>query len=166
MATQGLSCTTCYRWLEEYEPVGEEVLPEKMAPGRPPKLTDAPAQSVRVWILSKDPRQYGFDFGLWTRKTVQLLILEELGVALRLTSVGRLLATLHIMPHNPLRRASERNPELVEQWRDGIYPRLIARAKAAVAKIFFLDEASFPSDTPLGRSYRLMGQTPVMKTSG
>jgi transposase len=34
------------------------------------------------------------------------------------------------------------------------------------AKIFFLDEAGFQSDPPLGRTYGLKGQTPVVTTSG
>lgn len=166
MASQGLCRTTCYRWLKEYDRVGEEALREKIAPGRPPKLTDEQAQLVRGWILGKDPRQYGFDFGLWTRKTVQVLILEKLGIALGLTAVGRLLATLNITPQKPLRRAYERNPDLVEQWRNIIFPKLKARANAAGAKIFFLDEAGFQSDAPLGRTYGLRGKTPVVKTSG
>lgn len=166
MASQGLCRTTCYRWLKEYDRVGEEALREKIAPGRPPKLTDEQAQWVRGWILGKDPRQYGFDFGLWTRKTVQVLILEKLGIALGLTAVGRLLATLNITPQKPLRRAYERNPDLVEQWRNIIFPKLKARANAAGAKIFFLDEAGFQSDAPLGRTYGLRGKTPVVKTSG
>jgi transposase len=34
------------------------------------------------------------------------------------------------------------------------------------AKIFFLDEAGFQSDPPLGRTYGLKGKTPVVVTSG
>jgi len=32
--------------------------------------------------------------------------------------------------------------------------------------IFFLDEGGFQSDPPLGRTYGLKGETPVVKTSG
>ena len=34
------------------------------------------------------------------------------------------------------------------------------------ARIFFLDEAGFQSDPPLGRTYGLKGKTPVVTTSG
>ena len=44
--------------------------------------------------------------------------------------------------------------------------KLKKRAKKLGAKIFFLDEAGFQSDPPLGRTYGLKGQTPVVVTSG
>src|SRR6516164_663269 len=33
--------------------------------GRPPKLTGKQARQVFRWINGRDPRQYGFVFGLW-----------------------------------------------------------------------------------------------------
>jgi len=41
------------------------------AQGPEPKLSEKQRQQVRRWILGKDPRQHGFDFGLWTRRIVQ-----------------------------------------------------------------------------------------------
>ena len=122
--------------------------------------------TVRRWILGKDPRQYGFEFGLWSRRIVQALIQERMGVELGLTAVGRLLASLDITPQKPLRRAYERDPQAVKYWLEERYPELKRRAKRLGAKIFFLDEAGFQSDPPLGRSYGLKGQTPVVVTSG
>jgi len=53
---------------------------ERIAQGRRP--TDGKqGQQVKRWILGKDPRQYGFDFGLWSRRIVQALIQERMGVA-------------------------------------------------------------------------------------
>lgn len=95
--------------------MGKEALREKIAPGRPPKLTDQQAQSFRGWNLGRGPRQYGFDLLLWTRKAVQVLILQRLGVGLGLTAARRLLATPDITPKKPLQRAYERNTELAEQ---------------------------------------------------
>ncbi len=46
------------------------------------------------WINGKDPRQYGFDFGLWTRQIVAALNVERFGIELSLASVGKLLASL------------------------------------------------------------------------
>jgi transposase len=116
--------------------------------------------------LGKDPRQYGFEFGLWTRRIVQVLIQEKMGIELGLTAVGRLLASLEITPQKPLRRAYERDPKAVEGWLKETYPKLRKRAKQAGAMIFFLDEAGFQSDPPLGRTYGLKGKTPVVVTSG
>jgi transposase len=35
--------------------------------GRPRSLTPAQERQVFRWINGKNPHQYGFDFGLWTR---------------------------------------------------------------------------------------------------
>jgi transposase len=121
---------------------------------------------VRGWINGKDPRQYGFDFGLWTRRIVGELIEEKLGVRLGVTAVGRLLAELDITPQKPLRRAYERDPVAIERWQREQFPRLRARAKRVGAKLFFLDEAGVRSDQVLGRTWGLRGQTPEIPTSG
>jgi transposase len=143
-----------------------EALVERIAQGPEPKLGEKQRQQVKRWILGKDPRQYGFDFGLWSRRIVQALIEKKMGIGLGLTAVGRLLASLDITPQKPLRRAYERDPAAVALWEKETYPKLKKRAKRLGAKIFFLDEAGFQSDPPLGRTYGLKGKTPVVTTSG
>ena len=166
MRSLGLCRTTIYRWLRDFKEEGWEALAQSIAPGPEPKMTDKQKQRVKRWILGKDPRQYGFDFGLWTRRIVQQLILEKMSIELCLTSVGKLLASLDITPQKPLRRAYERDPKAVKLWLDQTYPKLKKRAKRLGAKIFFLDEAGFQSDPPLRRTYGLKGKTPVVTTSG
>jgi transposase len=166
MDSLGLCRTSIYPWLRRCKDQGLEGLVEKVSQGPEPKLSDQQRQQVRRWILGKDPRQHGFDFGLWTRRIVQTLILEKMGVQLCLTSVGKLLASLEITPQKPLRRAYERDPMAVERWRMADYPKLRKRAKKLGAMIFFLDEAGFQSDPPLGRTYGLKGHTPVVASSG
>ena len=92
MKSLGLCRTTIYPWLRAHEAKGLAALVEKIAAGPAPKLTEKQRQQVKRWILGKDPRQYGFDFGLWSRRIVQSLIQQRMGVALGLTAVGRLLA--------------------------------------------------------------------------
>ena len=166
MDSLGLCRTSIYPWLRRYRDKGLEALAEKVSQGPEPKLSQKQRQQVRRWILGKDPRQHGFDFGLWTRRIVQTMIGEKMGVELCLTSVGKLLASLEITPQKPLRRAYERDPLAVERWRMEEYPKLRKRAKKRGAMIFFLDEAGFQSDPPLGRTYGLKGHTPVVPSSG
>ena len=166
MASMGLCRTTIYPWLEAYKENGFNALAESIAKGPEPLLNNAQRQQVKRWILGKDPRQYGFDFGLWSRRIVQQLIQEKLSVEMCLTTVGKLLASLDITPQKPLRRAYERDPIAVQHWLDHGYPQLSKRAKKEGAKIFFLDEAGFQSDPPLGKTYGLKGHTPVVQTSG
>jgi transposase len=166
MKSLGLCRTSIYPWLRKFEDEGWEALVEKIAQGPEPKLSEKQRQQVKRWILGKDPRQYGFDFGLWSRRIVQALIAEKMRIDLGLTAVGRLLASLDITPQKPLRRAYERDPEKVKDWLEKRYPKLKKRAKKLGARIFFLDEAGFQSDPRLGRTYGLKGQTPVVETSG
>jgi transposase len=162
----GLCRTTIYRWLRAAKRGGEESLQARRHPGRKPFLSPRQKLQVRRWINGKDPRQYGFDFGLWTRRIVAALIEERFGVRLGVTAIGRLLAELDITPQKPLRRAYERDPVAIERWKREEFPRLRARAKRVGAKIFFLDEAGVRSDQVLGRTWGLRGQTPEVATSG
>jgi transposase len=166
MRSLGLCRTAIYPWLRRFADRGGEGLVERIAQGPEPKLSEKQRQPVRRWVLGKDPRQYGFDFALWTRRIVQVLVKEKLGIELGLTAVGRLLASRDITPQKPLRRAYERDPKAVALWLKETYPQLKRRARRLGAKIFFLDEAGFQSDPPLSRTYGLKGQTPVGVTSG
>lgn len=162
----GLCRTSIYRWLRASKRRGEAALKSLPSPGRPCRLTDHEKKQVRRWICGKDPRQYGFDFGLWTRRIVGDLVKSRFGKTLEVTAVGRLLADLDITPQKPLRRAYERDPRAIAKWKTDEYPKLRARAKRRGADIFFLDEAGIRSDAPLQRTWGAKGKTPEVFTSG
>ena len=150
MDSMGLCRTTIYPWLRRFQDEGWEALAQKIAAGPEPKLSENQRQRVKRWIVGKDPRQYGFEFGLWTRQIVAELIAQKMGVTLCVTAVGKLLAQLDITPQKPLRRAYERDPVTVQAWVDDVYPGLRRRARKNGASIFFLDEAGFDSEPRLG----------------
>jgi len=162
----GLCRTTIYKWLQAERRGGEKALKARKHPGPAPALSAKQKLQVRRWINGKDPRQYGFDFGLWTRQIVAALIEQKFGVRLGVTAVGRLLAALDITPQKPLRRAYERDPVAIQRWTTEVFPQLRARAKRVGAQMFFLDEAGVRSDQVLGRTWGLRGQTPEVPTSG
>jgi len=162
----GLYRTSIYKWLRAHRKRGREALKSTTAKGPTPKLSESQKKQVKRWIVGKDPRQYGFDFGLWTRSIIAEMILDRFDVLLTLPSIGRLLTSLDITPQKPLRRAYERDEKEIRQWKEQKYPELRKRAKQRGAEIFFLDEVGVRSDSPLGRSYGLKGKTPVVKTSG
>src|ERR1700674_1611271 len=116
MKSYGLCRTTIYRWLRAVKRGGEKALRARKHMGPKGKLTPAQKLKVRHWINGKDPRQYGFDFGLWTRQIISALIAERFGVKLGVTAVGRLLAELDITPQKPLPRAYER----ATRWRSSV----------------------------------------------
>jgi transposase len=162
----GLCRTTIYKWLRAEKRGGEPALRARKHPGRQSALSPKQKLQVRRWINGKDPRQYGFDFGLWTRKIVSALIEQKCGVTLGVTVVGRLLYQLDITPQKPLRRAYERDPVAIARWTTEVFPHLRTRAKRRGAKIFFLDEAGVRSDQVLGRTWGIRGHTPEVPTSG
>jgi transposase len=112
----GLCRTTIYKWLEADRGGGEKALKARKHPGPEPKLSPTQKLKVRKWTNGKDPRQYGFDFGLWTRQIVADLVEEKFGIQIGGTAVGRFLTELDITPQKPLRRAYERDPVAIEQW--------------------------------------------------
>ena len=112
---------------------------------------------MRRWINGKDPRQYGFDFGLWTRKAVGDLMARKFGVRLSLASTGYLLARLGLTLQKPLQRAYERDPEAIAAWKNEVYPKLAVRAKRRGAEIYFWDESGFRADAVQGRTWGSQG---------
>jgi transposase len=166
MKSYGLCRTTIYPWLRAHKKGGEAALQSRPSTGRPPMLSDREKRQVHRWICGKDPRQYGFDFGLWTRRIVVDLVEERFDKKLSVTAVGRLLAELEITPQKPLRRAYERDPVAIAKWKEEDYPKLKARAKRFGADIFFIDEAGIRSDAALQRTWGAKGETPIVATSG
>jgi transposase len=134
--------------------------------GRPRKLTPAQEQQVFRWINGKNPRQYGFDFGLWTRQIVQVLVLERFVVRLSLASIGAMLARLGLTAQKPLQRAYQRDPQAIELWQREAYPAIAKRARKEGAEIFFWDESGFRADSVHGKTWAKRGQTPVVNRPG
>lgn len=162
----GFCRTTIYRWLRAKEEGGDVALDSTPVTGRPRTLTDREGEKVRRWISGKDPRQYGFDFGLWTRRIIAALIERRLGKRLSVTAVGRLLASLDITPQKPTKRFYERDAVSVRKWMQEEFPSIRAHAKEIGAQIFFLDETGIRSDATLGRTWAPKGETPIVKTYG
>jgi transposase len=168
IAAYGFNRTTIYKWLQlALQPgLGIRALRSSKATGRPRSLTPTQERRVFRWINGRDPRQYGLDFGLWTRNVVADLIDKKFGVRLGVSAVGELLAKLGLTPQKPLQRAYQRDPEAIERWQRETYPALARQAKAQGADIFFWDESGFRADTVHGKTWGVRGQTPVVLRPG
>ena len=168
IASYGFSRTTIYKWLTAAARpgLGVRALKARPAPGRPRRLTARQEWQVFRWINGKDPRQYGLDFGLWSRAVVADLIERKFAIRLGLTAIGALLAKLDLTPQKPLQRAYQRDPEAIERWRRETYPAIARQAKAQGGEVLFWDESGFRADTVHGRTWGLRGQTPVLARPG
>jgi len=118
------------------------------------------------WVNGKNPMQYGFDFGLWTRNLVRELVRQKFDVTLSLASIGAMLARLNLTPQKPLQRAYQRDPEAIERWQRDTYPSIAREAREQKADIFFWDESGFRADSVHGRTWAPRGETPVVERPG
>ena len=167
IASYGFCRTTIYKWLRLAKRGRRiDALASRKGTGRPPKLTARQRQQVFRWVNGKDPRQHGFDFGLWTRQVVLKMIVEKFGIKLSLASVGKLLADLGLSPQKPLTRAYERDPAAIEAWKQTTYPQLARRAKRKGGEIYFWDESGFRADAVQGRTWAVKGRTPTIEVPG
>jgi transposase len=164
----GFNRTTIYRWIQAaLRPgVGINALRSTKATGRPRRLTPRQERQVFRWVNGRDPRQYGLDFGLWTRAVVVELIQKKFKVKLGLTAVGELLAKLGLTPQKPLQRAYQRDPQAIEKWQRETYPEIARLAQEQGAEIFFWDESGFRADAVHGKTWGVRGQTPVVQRPG
>jgi transposase len=129
-------------------------------------LSPRQEQQVFRWINGRDPRQYGFDFGLWTRSVVVSLLERKFGIRLGVTAVGELLAKLGLTPQKPLQRAYQRDPEAIERWRREIFPAIARQAKTSGGDVYFWDESGFRADTVHGKTWSMRGSTPIIERPG
>ena len=168
IASYGFNRTTIYKWIQAaLRPgVGMRALRSRPATGRPRSLTSTQERQVFRWINGRDPRQYGLDFGLWTRRVVVELIAKKFGVRLGVTAGGELLAKLGLTPQKPLQRAYQRDPEAIERWQRETYPAIARQAKAQGADTLFWDESGFRADAVHGKTWGVRGQTPVVHRPG
>jgi len=168
IASYGFNRPVIYRWLRQARGRGHglRALRSRKGTGRPRRLTLKQEQQLFRWINGKDPRQHGFDFGLWTRLIVRKLIGQKFGVNLGVTAVGKLLAKLGLTPQKPLKRAYERDPAAIEAWKRDIYPSIAKRAKRIGAEIYFWDESGFRADAVQGTTWSPKGKSAIVPVPG
>lgn len=149
---------TIYVWLRKYRKNSEIGLIPGKSTGRPPSLSEKQKLQIKRMIIGNDPRQYGLDFGLWTRKIIAHLIWEKFNIKIGLTAVGRMLYELEITPQKPLKLAYQRDPAAVALWVEKTYPDIRKKAKKTKADIYFLDEAGVRSDSTIGKTWGEKGK--------
>jgi transposase len=166
MAALKLSRSTFFEWRRAYETRGLEGLKVRPLPGATPKLTDQQTSQLRGWLVGRDPRQFQFDFALWTRKIVRDLIQQKFSVEMTPQGIGKLLRRLGLSPQRPLYRAYQQDPEAVRRWKEEEFPAIRAQAREEGAEVYFGDESGVRTDHHSGTTWAPVGQTPVVEVSG
>jgi transposase len=164
--TLGFTRSCIYTWLALYRAGGWGALRARALKGRPMKIQPQQMSWLYRTITGKSPLQYRFEFALWTREIVRMLLAEEFQLKLSLSSVGRLLKQLGLSCQRPLFRAIEQDPERVRRWLEQEYPRIRRQAQRQGAEIYFGDEAGVRSDCHAGTTWGAKGRTPVVVSTG
>ncbi len=111
------------------------------------------------------PDQLKLPFALWTRKAIQQLIKEQLGLQLPVRTINHYLHRWNFTPQRPIKRAYEQNDKKVQEWLQSSYPAIDERAKLENAEIHWGDETGISNECNYGRSYAPKGKTPVIRRS-
>ncbi len=119
----GVHPVTVGKWVARFRADGDDGLSPKPTPGRPPFLTPDQAKTVLGW-LADPPTKHGFRTDLWTARRVAELIHKELKVRFHPHYLREWLAKRNYSPQKPARRARQRNPEAIDRWLKGDWPRI------------------------------------------
>lgn len=155
------------KWIKAYKIGGNESLKAK-SKGRPKGTTLLPWQAAQIVkkIRNYCPDECGLPFFLWTRDAVSKLILSMLNISLSKWTVGRYLKNWGFSSQKPIRRAVEQDPKAIENWLKSTYPSIQRKAKRQGAEILWGDEMGLRSDHQTGKTYGIIGKTPVVKRTG
>jgi len=157
---------TIFDWLARYRNGGWNALTESGRKGRPTKVSAEDMKWLYDAITMGNPMNYKLPFCLWTLNTIRTLLEKERKVKLAKSSICRLLNHLGLSPQRPLYKSYKQDPEKVKHYLAQTYPEVVIEAKQHKARIYFIDEAAFRSDSHRGTTWGKIGKTPIVKDSG
>jgi transposase len=161
----GVSEAAIYHWVKQFMCKGLASLDYHYKGGRAPKLS-LRQQKILTQLLDSGPQGCGFEEGCWNSALVQELIKLKFAVEYHVQYVSALLHKLGYSFQKAERISDYLDPQRRQQWREEIWPSLLAEARRVKGLILFGDEASFAQWGSLGYTWARVGQTPQVKTSG
>ena len=125
----GVSMKAVSNWWRTYREFGVSGLRKKSRRPRSAdkggKLKGWQSASIVRTIINKTPDQLNFGFMLWTRDAVAELIEDRFKIRISKWTVGRLLKQWGMSPQKPVKKAYQQQPEVVQNWLDKEYPRVL-----------------------------------------
>lgn len=157
---------TLFHWLALYRHGGYQSLREGKRPGRRRKVDGPVLHWLYEAITLGDPRQYQFDFCLWTLGIIRTMLKRVHGIELSKSGVSRLLGHLGLSAQVPKYKSYKQDPRKLRRYLRTIFPELVREARRTGAVIYFVDEAAVRADDHRGTTWGRVGETPVVEDSG
>jgi transposase len=165
----GVCRETVSRWWSAYTQGGFDALPHDRT-GRPQgtgrTLTDLQARQIQQRLNAHSPEDLGIPAPLWTRRAVQQLIHQELGIVMPVRTVGAYLQRWGYTAKRPRRHAQKQDPEEIRHWLEETYPAIEKRAEGEDAEIHWCDEIGVRADEHPACGYALEGEPATMAVPG
>jgi len=111
------------QWLKRGREGGVAALYRRKAAGPKPRLSQEQLQRL-PGLLARGAEAYGFRGDIWTRGRVAEVIWREFGVRYTPTHVGRLLRACGWSAQKPIRRARQRDEEVIRRWQVERWPEI------------------------------------------
>jgi transposase len=164
--TFGVSIRSVFGWLARFKEGGKDALISGKAKGSPRALTPDEEIDLIKAIHKKTPEDFKLAGLLWTREHCCAVAKKLFRKQVSLSAMGRLLRRRNMSCQKPLKRATERNKDLIEEWKKKTFPKIAKEAKRRRASIFFSDETGVRSDSQGGTTWGKKGTTPVISKTG
>jgi transposase len=162
----GIAVSNVFRWLSWVDAKGISGLREDARSGRPSKVDPTVMQWLYKVLTGGSPRQFYFEFALWTLAIVRSLLMDEKGIELNKSTIWRLMKKMGLSPQVPTYRSYRQNPKKVKYYLNQRYPKAVQWAKDNGAVMLFGDESRVRADGHQGTTWAPIGETPVIKDSG
>src|SRR6266700_3470221 len=116
-AALGVSEGAVSQWIKRGREGGVEALRRHVAPGAHPKLSAEQLGQLPA-VLKRGAQAYGYRGDVWTTKRVAEVIKREFAVSYHPAHCSRILRGLKHSVQKPEQRASQRDEEEIERWKE------------------------------------------------
>ena len=117
------SLSSLVRWMQSFRRKGKAGLKPRPTPGRPPQMQRSQKQAL-VALLKRGARAAGYPTEMWTSRRVAEQIRRQWGIAYHPGHVWKILVGLGWSCQKPERRALQRNPRKIREWKQRDWPRI------------------------------------------
>jgi transposase len=161
----GTERSTIYRWISRYQDNGETGLLRRPVSGRPTKLNEIDAQTLKDIVLTP-ASELGFETDFWTTRRLIQVFQSTFGILLSKQTVTRRLHAAGLSYQKPEREYFELSEEERQEWIRTEVPKIRAAVRKFKAILYFQDEANVSLTALLGKTWALRGQAPKQKVTG